>query len=107
MRFPVSKVLPTSRGSRSGRQTLSQFFAPLFEAVDEAAAQGGDILTHCNAGSHRAGLTGCSLAMHYLRLGPEDAAKHVHLRRVVTHVNGDFFKSSASVERDAFGLSSG
>ena len=60
--------------------TLSRMWEPLWKCVDQAKAAGGSILIHCNAGAHRAGLVGSSIAMRELGLTPKDAVAHARRR---------------------------
>ena len=77
-RFPVTYAI-TRPDSSVG--TLSSFWEPLWKGVDQAKATGGSILIHCNAGAHRAGLVGSSIAMREYGLQPKDAVAHVRRRR--------------------------
>ena len=97
VRFPVTSAI-TRRDRSVGN--LSSFWGPLWKGVDQAKEAGGSILIHCNAGAHRAGLVGSSVAMRELGLQPKDAVVHVRNRRVVTHVTGDLFATLASLAVD-------
>ena len=97
VRFPGTGAI-TRPDSSVG--SLSSFWASLWREVDQAKEAGGSILIHCNAGAHRAGLVGSSIAMRELGLKPKDAVAHVRKRRVVTHVTGDLFATLASLAVD-------
>ena len=43
---------------------IQQFFAPLFCWIDQATANGHNVLIHCLAGAHRAGSTAIAFLMH-------------------------------------------
>ena len=94
VRFPVTYAI-TRPDSSVGN--LSSFWRSLWQGVDQAKEAGGSILIHCNAGAHRAGLVGSSIAMRELHLSPKDAVAHVRKRRVVTHVTGELFATLVSL----------
>ena len=48
-------------------------FQPVFEFVDAALAQGGNVLIHCFAGAHRAGTTGVAFIMRQEGLSADHA----------------------------------
>ena len=66
LRFPISfwsRFVETR--NNDNHLSLINFLTPLFKFVDNALANGENILIHCLAGAHRAGTTGVILLMRY------------------------------------------
>lgn len=45
----------------------------MFEFIEEAIANGQNVLVHCLAGAHRAGTTGVACLIHFAKLNVEEA----------------------------------
>lgn len=84
-RFDVSRFIYSGKLRDSAQ--LAAFCLPLFCWIDDAVAQGGNVLIHCLAGAHRAGATGIACVMHYGRLDAVQATSLVQrLRPIVSPI---------------------
>ena len=50
-----------------------RYFNTLFDFIEKATSQGGNVLIHCLAGAHRAGTTGVAWLMYKQGLGVDEA----------------------------------
>ena len=74
----------------NGEEQLREFLRPMFEFVDSAFAEQGNVLVHCLAGAHRAGTTGCLLLMHLADLPDQEAIRTAKRLRPVIDPIGRF-----------------
>ena len=66
LRFPISFWSRfVDQRTTDNHTSLLNFLMPLFKFVDEALANGENVLVHCLAGAHRAGTTGVLCLMRY------------------------------------------
>jgi len=63
------------RAVNNTHASVHRFCRPLFQFVDDALANGGNVLVHCLAGAHRAGTTGCLLLMYKMGFDQITATK--------------------------------
>jgi predicted protein tyrosine phosphatase len=61
-----TRLLESDRG-------MQQFFSPLFQWIDDATANGHNVLIHCLAGAHRAGSTAIAFLMYKHGLDAREA----------------------------------
>jgi hypothetical protein len=88
LRFPIAHWwqapnMETSVGVR-------RFFEPLFSFCDKALKRGENVMVHCLAGAHRAGTSGVSLVMYFLKLSASQAVGYVRERRPIVDPIGSF-----------------
>lgn len=57
----------------STNASVQAFTDPLFQFIEEAIANGQNVLVHCLAGAHRAGTTGVACIIHFAKLNVDEA----------------------------------
>ena len=86
-RFPVSDW--RAQLDRHGGD-MEKFLAPLWTFIDEAGAQGTNVLVHCLAGAHRAGTTGCAILIRYGKMDASQAVRTAKQLRPIIDPICDF-----------------
>ena len=66
------------------------FYKPLFTFVEDALRSGANVMVHCLAGAHRAGTSGVSCAMYFMKMEAAAAVQYVKKRRPIVDPIGSF-----------------
>ncbi|XP_063428262.1 dual specificity protein phosphatase 10-like [Mytilus trossulus] len=81
------KRLPASD---SGCQNLRQYFDEAIQFIDEARADGGKILVHCQAGVSRSATATIAYILKHSKMNVMEAYRHVKNKRVIIAPNFNF-----------------
>lgn len=81
------KRLPASD---SGCQNLRQYFDEAIQFIDEAKADGGKILVHCQAGVSRSATVTIAYILKHSKMTVMEAYRHVKNKRVIIAPNFNF-----------------
>ncbi|XP_052058238.1 dual specificity protein phosphatase 10-like isoform X2 [Mytilus californianus] len=81
------KRLPASD---SGCQNLRQYFDEAIQFIDEARADGGKILVHCQAGVSRSATATIAYILKHSKMNVMEAYRHVKCKRVIIAPNFNF-----------------
>ena len=87
LRFPIAHWW--SAGDMNSNHGVRKFYEPLFGFVEKAL----------KAGAHRAGTSGISLAMYFMKLSAPEAVKFVKERRPIVDPIGSFPDLLGRLER--------
>lgn len=88
LRFPIAHWW--SAPEMHTHQGVRDFFAPMFTFVETALHSGHNVMVHCLAGAHRAGTSGVSAVMRFMRLSAPQAVMYVKERRPIVDPIGSF-----------------
>lgn len=69
---------------------VRKFYKPLFDFVEDALRAGANVMVHCLAGAHRAGTSGVSCVMYFMKLKAAPAVQYVKERRPIVDPIGSF-----------------
>ncbi len=71
-------------------ERVREFYQPLFQFVEQALKDGKNVMVHCLAGAHRAGTSGISCVMYFMKVNAMQAVGYVRERRPIVDPIGSF-----------------